>query len=102
MKVGDQNLYRTLKNQAVRRVLQDNKVPGTSVGTREATAPGSEFTGSALEFLRESQVNGSLHCQTRFEENQKGPGCLKSQMGNREEVANTQGLYVPTKTVDSN
>ena len=40
MKIGDQKLYRKLKNQAVRRGLQDNKVPGTSVGTRVAEAPG--------------------------------------------------------------
>ena len=39
----------------VRRVLKDNKVPGTSVGTRvaEAPGPGSE---SAAGFLGESQA----------------------------------------------
>ena len=40
MKIGDQKLYRTLKNQPVRRVLQDNKVPVTGVGTKAAAAPG--------------------------------------------------------------
>ena len=39
----------------VRRVLKDNKVPGTSSGTRAAEAP-SPGTGSAAEFLRESQA----------------------------------------------
>ena len=38
MKIGDQR-QRTLKNQTVRRVLKDNKVPGTSAETRAAEAP---------------------------------------------------------------
>ena len=40
MKIGDQRVKRTLKYQTVRRVLKDNKVPGTSSGTRAAKAPG--------------------------------------------------------------
>ena len=39
----------------VRRVLKDNKVPGTSVGTRAAEAP-SQSAGSAAGFLGESQA----------------------------------------------
>ena len=39
----------------VRRVLKDNKVPGTSAGTRVAEAPGRD-TGSVAEFLGESQA----------------------------------------------
>ena len=38
-----------------RRVLKDNKVPGTSTGTRAAEAP-SRGTGSAAGFLGESQA----------------------------------------------
>ena len=38
MKIGDQR-YRTLKDQTLRRVLKDNKVPRTSTGTRAAEAP---------------------------------------------------------------
>ena len=38
MMMGDQR-WRTLKDQMVRRVLKDNKVPGTSAGTRVAEAP---------------------------------------------------------------
>ena len=53
MKIGDQR-YRTLKDQTV-RVLKDNKVPGTSRGTRAAEAPG-QGTGSAAGFLGESQA----------------------------------------------
>ena len=48
-------IERTVKNQTVKRVLQDNKVPGTSMGTREAEAPGLEPSGSAARFLGESQ-----------------------------------------------
>ena len=44
-----------LKDQMVRRVLKDNKVPGTSVGTRAAEAP-SQSAGSAAGFLGESQT----------------------------------------------
>ena len=47
---------RTLKNQMVRRVLKDNKVPGMSLGTRAAAAPGLMPTGSAARFLGESQA----------------------------------------------
>ena len=39
----------------VRRVLKDNKVPGTSAGTRMTEAPGGD-TGSAAGFLGESQA----------------------------------------------
>ena len=77
MKIGGQKCRR-LKNQMVRRVFWDNKVPGTSVGTRVAAAPDPVPTRSAARFLEESQVNGSLPCQTRFEQHQEGPGCLKS------------------------
>ena len=41
----------------VRRVLKDNKVPGTSAGTRAAEAPSpSPGAGSAAGFLGESQA----------------------------------------------
>ena len=46
MKIGDQKLSRTLKNQMVRRVLKDNKVPGTTAGTKEAEAPGPPPAGA--------------------------------------------------------
>ena len=36
-------------------MLKDNKVPGTSAGTRVAEAPGRD-TGSVAEFLGESQA----------------------------------------------
>ena len=39
----------------VRRVLKDNKVPGTNAGTTAAEAPGPG-TGSAAGFLGESQM----------------------------------------------
>ena len=54
MKIGDQR-QRTLKDQMVRRVLKDNKVLGTSAGTRGPEAPGLG-AGSAAGFLRESQT----------------------------------------------
>ena len=53
MKIGDQR-QRTLKDQTVRRVLKDNKVPGTRTG------PGwlkpRPDAGSAAGFLGESQA----------------------------------------------
>ena len=54
MKIGDQR-QRTLKDQMVRRVLKDNKVPGTSTGTRAAEYP-SQGTGYAAGFWGESQA----------------------------------------------
>ena len=45
MKIGDQKVYRTLKKQTVRGLLQDKKVPGTSVGTRTTGAPGPHPQG---------------------------------------------------------
>ena len=39
----------------VRRVLKDNKVPGTCAGTRAAEAP-APGTGSAAGFLGENQA----------------------------------------------
>ena len=44
-----------MKDQIVRRVLKDNKVPGTSMRTRAAEVPG-QGTGSAAGFLGESQA----------------------------------------------
>ena len=38
MKIRDQR-ERTLKDLTVRRVLKDNKVPGTCTGTKAAKAP---------------------------------------------------------------
>ena len=54
MKIRDQR-YRKLKYQTVRRVLKDNKVPGTSAGTMAAEAHG-QGAGSAAGFLGESQA----------------------------------------------
>ena len=54
MKIGDQT-QRTLKDLTVRKVLKDNKVLGTSAGTKvaEVPAPGA---GSAAGFSGESQA----------------------------------------------
>ena len=41
MKIRDQR-SRTSKDQMVRRVLKDNKIPGTHVGTRATEAPTRE------------------------------------------------------------
>ena len=54
MKIEDQR-WRALKDQMVRRVLKDNKVPGTSTGTRVTEASG-RGAGSAAGFLGESQA----------------------------------------------
>ena len=85
----------------VRRALQDNKVPGTSMGTIVAAVPGPASAGSATGFLGENRVNGSLHCQARLEQHRQRPGCLKSQGGNKDKVVNTQGLCAPTETLDT-
>ena len=45
MKLGDQKVYRTLKKQTIRGLLQDKKVPGTSTGTRATAAPGPCWPG---------------------------------------------------------
>ena len=43
--IGDQKVQRTLRKQKVRGLLQDKKVPGTSMGTRVAAAPGPPLPG---------------------------------------------------------
>ena len=48
--------WSTLKDLTVRRGLKDNKVPGTSAGTRAAEAPTGPGAGSAAGFLGESQA----------------------------------------------
>ena len=55
MKIGDQKVQRTLRKQKVRGLLQDRKVPGTSVGTRAAEATGWG-AGSAAGLLGERQA----------------------------------------------
>ena len=74
----------------VRRLLQDSKVPGTSLGTRATVAPGPALAGPAAGLLGESQVNSSLPCQTRFEQPQEETWLL--------EVA---GRGIRTEIVDS-
>ena len=57
MKIGDQRLQRTLKHQTVRKVFKDNKVPGTSTGTRAAEAP-----AQAQGLLQDSWERARLGC----------------------------------------
>ena len=57
MKIRDQR-QRTLKDQMVRRVLKDNKVPGTSTGTRAAEAPPARAQG----LLQDSWERARLGC----------------------------------------
>ena len=47
-----------MKNQKVRRVLKDNKVPGTSKGPREAEAP-----ARAQGLLQDSWERARLSCE---------------------------------------
>ena len=56
MKIGDQR-ERTLKDLTVRRVLKDNKVPGTSEQTRAAEAP-AQVQG----LLKDSWKRARLGC----------------------------------------
>ena len=56
MKIRDQR-WRTLKDLMVRRVLKDNKVPGTSAGTRAAEAP-----ARAQGLLQDSWERARLGC----------------------------------------
>ena len=56
MKIGDQR-QRTLKDQTVRRVLKDNKVPGTCTGTRAA-----EAQARAQGLLQDSWERARLGC----------------------------------------
>ena len=51
----------------VRRVLKDNKVPGTSAGTREAEAPGRGLQGllqDSWERARLGYVRGQVLVST--------------------------------------
>ena len=56
MKIRDQT-KRTLKDLTVRGVLKDNKVPGTSAGTRAAEAP-----ARAQGLLQDSRERARLGC----------------------------------------
>ena len=56
MKIGDRR-WRTLKDLAVRRVLKDNKVPGTCAGTRAA-----ETLARAQGLLQDSWERARLGC----------------------------------------
>ena len=56
MKIRDQR-QRTLKDLTIRRVLKDNKVPGTSLGTRAAEAP-----AGAQGLLQDSWERARLGC----------------------------------------
>ena len=66
MKIGDQR-QRTLKDLTVRRVLKDNKVPGTSAGTRaaEALARTQGLLQDSWDRARLSCVNSQVLVWTR-------------------------------------
>ena len=59
MKIGDQR-ERTSKDQTVRRVLKDNKVPGTIAGSRVAEDP-----ARAQGLLQDSWERARLGCVSR-------------------------------------
>ena len=56
MKIGDQR-QRTLKDQMIRRVFNDNKVPGTCAGNRAAEAP-----APVQDLLQDSWERARLSC----------------------------------------
>ena len=66
MKIGDKR-WRTLKDLTVRRVLKDNKVPGTCTGTRVAEAPAWEqgLLQDSWERARLGCVRGQVLVWTR-------------------------------------
>ena len=59
MKIGDQKVQRTLRKQKVRGLLQENKVLGTSTGTR-AAQPQARACPACGRLLGESRINGPL------------------------------------------
>ena len=63
MKIGDQR-QRTLKDLTVRRVLKDNKVPGTCSGTR-ASAGAQGLLQDSWERARLSCVSSQVLVWTR-------------------------------------
>ena len=60
MKCGGQ-IVEDIEKETVRRLHGDSKVPGTSVGTKAAAAPGLVPTAGSLE---EREMNSSLPYQT--------------------------------------
>ena len=66
MKIGDQR-ERTSKDQTVRRVLKDNKVPGTCTGTRaaEALARAQGLLQDSWERARLGSVSSQVLVWTR-------------------------------------
>ena len=61
MKIRDQR-YRTLKDLTVRRVLKDNKVPGT--GTRDPSGTrAAEARAQAQGLLQDSWERARLSCE---------------------------------------
>ena len=63
MKIRDQR-YRTLKDLTVRRVLKDNKVPGTGdPGPGSARYKGSRSASPGQGLLQESWERARLSCE---------------------------------------
>ena len=90
MKIGDQNVQRTLRKKKVSGLLQEIKGPWDQCGDQGSYSPRPAPARPAIGHLGESWVNRPLPCQTRLEQHCESPGCLKSQGGNKDKVVNTR------------
>ena len=85
----------------VRRLLWDDKIPGTSVGIRVAAAPGLTPAGLLQDSWKRAR---SMAPSLANREDRATPGwtwMLEVAGENKNEVPNAQGLYPPTDTVDA-
>ena len=80
MKIGDQKVEDTEKTDG-KGIASGQKGPWDQWGEQGNCSPRPEPSVPATGLLGESQVNGSLPCQTRLEQHRQRPGCLKLQGG---------------------
>ena len=82
----------------VRRLLQDNKFPATSTGSRAAAAPGPGLLQDSWERAR---LIAPSPAKQGLSSTERDLVAWSHREGNKDEVANTQGRWAPTETVDA-
>ena len=90
MNIGDQKVQRTLRKQKVRGLLQDKKVPGTSSGTRAATAPGLPLPGLPQDSWERAGLTAPSPDKQGQSNTVRDPVASSRREGNKDEVVNPQ------------
>ena len=85
-----------LKKKTVRGLLQDKKVPGTSMGTRVTAAPGPCPSGLLQDSWERAKLMAPSPAKQGLSSTQRDLVAGSRREGNKDAVVNPQRLWAPT------